>query len=117
MASLDDYEALATLSQSCQKSSAWASNRRYSSWASGTNACYVSTSRVILDLEEKFPHEINFNMVEGGLTYSGTWRLEPYTLPDQMGTKLCYSVRVWPKRTMPVAILSAVFAAISGSIS
>lgn len=64
------------------------------------------SARVILDLEEKFPHEINFNMVEGDLkAYSGSWRLEPYTLSDQIGTKLCYKVRVWPKRTMPVAII------------
>lgn len=37
--------------------------------------------------------------------YFGNWRLEPYTLSDRMGTKLCYNVRVWPKRTMPVAII------------
>jgi ribosome-associated toxin RatA of RatAB toxin-antitoxin module len=64
------------------------------------------SARVVLDLEEKFPREINFNMVEGDLkAYSGSWRLEPYSLFDQTATDLYYTVRVWPKRTMPVAIL------------
>lgn len=64
------------------------------------------SARVVLDLEEKFPHEINFKMVEGDFKdFSGTWRLEHYSLSDQRGTNLCYSVRIWPKLTMPVAII------------
>ena len=64
------------------------------------------SARVVLDLEEKFPHEINFNMVEGDFkAFSGTWQLEPYLLSNQRGTKLRYTVRVWPKLTMPVAII------------
>ncbi len=64
------------------------------------------SARVVLDLEEKFPDKIVFNMVEGDLkAFSGTWLLEPYSLSDQSGTNLCYTVRVWPKRTMPVAII------------
>jgi len=64
------------------------------------------SARVVLDLDEKFPHEINFNMVEGDFkAFSGSWRLEPYSLSDQSGTSLGYSLRVWPKRTMPVAII------------
>ncbi len=63
------------------------------------------SARVVLDLEEKFPHEIVFNLVEGDLkAFSGNWRLEP-DISDQNRTNLCYSVRVWPKRTMPVAII------------
>ena len=64
------------------------------------------SARVVLDLEEKFPHEINFNMVEGDFkAYSGSWRLEPYSLCDRMGTNLLYTVLLWPKLTMPVAII------------
>ena len=64
------------------------------------------SARVVLDLDEKFPHEINFNMVEGDFkAFSGSWRLEPDPLSDQSGTNLCYSLRVLPKRTMPVALI------------
>lgn len=64
------------------------------------------SARVVLDLDEKFPHEINFNMVEGDLkAFFGSWQLKPYSLPDQSGTDLYYTVRVWPKRTMPVSII------------
>jgi ribosome-associated toxin RatA of RatAB toxin-antitoxin module len=64
------------------------------------------SARVVLDLEEKFPHEIHFDMVEGDLkAYSGKWLLEPYAICESLGTNLCYIVRVLPKRTMPVAIV------------
>lgn len=64
------------------------------------------SARVVLDLEEKFPHEINFNMVEGDLkAFSGAWRLEPDVQADRVATNLCYTVCVLPKRTMPVAIV------------
>ena len=64
------------------------------------------SARVVLDLEEKFPHEINFNMIEGDFkAFSGTWQLEPLSLSNQKGTKLRYTVRVWPKLIMPVTII------------
>ena len=63
------------------------------------------SARVVLDLEEKFPYEINFHMVEGDFKgYEGNWQLVPYS-SDQKGTNLCYCVRVWPKLTMPVGII------------
>ncbi len=63
------------------------------------------SARVVLDLEENFPDEINFHMVEGDLkAYFGSWQLKPYSIPSN-GTNLYYTVRVWPKRTMPVAII------------
>jgi ribosome-associated toxin RatA of RatAB toxin-antitoxin module len=106
---LTDYEALADFIPNLAKS------RRLEHPIRGTRLEQVGTqsllrfnfsARVVLDLEEKFPNEIKFNMVEGDLkAYSGSWRLEPYSLPEQTGTILCYSVRVWPKRTMPVAII------------
>lgn len=64
------------------------------------------SARVVLDLEEKFPYEIQFDMVEGDLkAYSGKWLLEPDFGCNSPGTNLCYTVRVLPKRTMPVAIV------------
>jgi ribosome-associated toxin RatA of RatAB toxin-antitoxin module len=63
-------------------------------------------ARVVLDLEEYFPKEINFRMVEGDFKgFSGSWCLEPYSLDEHIGTNLCYTIQVWPKLTMPVSII------------
>ncbi|GAB1538388.1 SRPBCC family protein [Scytonema sp. NUACC21] len=63
-------------------------------------------ARVVLDVEEYFPKEINFRMVEGDFKdFSGNWQLEPYVLGEGRGTRLCYTVKVWPKRTMPVGLI------------
>jgi len=63
-------------------------------------------ARVVLDLEEYFPKEINFCMVEGDFKgFSGSWNLEPYSLDGITGTTLCYTIQVWPKLTMPVTII------------
>ena len=106
---LTDYEALANFIPNLAKS------RLLEHPTGGIRLEQVGTqrllrfnfsARVVLDLEENFPHEINFNLVEGDLKeYSGSWRLEPYSLCDQTGTNLYYTVRVWPKRTMPVAMI------------
>ncbi|TAF09666.1 MAG: cyclase [Nostocales cyanobacterium] len=63
-------------------------------------------ARVVLDLEETFPKLINFQMVEGDFKgFSGSWCLEPYALSSGQGTNLCYTIQVWPKLTMPIAII------------
>jgi ribosome-associated toxin RatA of RatAB toxin-antitoxin module len=63
-------------------------------------------ARVVLDIEEIFPQEIRFSMVEGDFkAFSGSWRLEPFSLSDGMGTNLYYTILVWPKLTMPVGII------------
>jgi ribosome-associated toxin RatA of RatAB toxin-antitoxin module len=63
-------------------------------------------ARVVLDLEECFPKEINFRMVEGDFKgFSGSWCLEPYSFGEYIGTNLCYTIQVWPKLTMPVGII------------
>ncbi|MEH2145592.1 SRPBCC family protein [Nostoc sp.] len=63
-------------------------------------------ARVVLDLEECFPKEINFRMVEGDFKgFSGSWCLEPYSLGEYVGTNLYYTIQVWPKLTMPVGII------------
>lgn len=71
------------------------------------------SARVVLDMEESFPHEIRFKMVEGDFKeFSGHWQLNPISAgsPDNeyqssTGTQLLYSVLVWPKRTMPVRLI------------
>ncbi|MEH2415503.1 SRPBCC family protein [Nostoc sp.] len=64
------------------------------------------SARVVLDLEEYFPKEINFKMVEGDFKgFSGSWCLEPYSLGEYLGTNLCYTIQVWPKLSMPVGII------------
>jgi hypothetical protein len=64
------------------------------------------SARVVLDLEEHFPKEITFQMVEGDFKdFSGSWCLESYSLGQETGTNLCYTVKVWPKLTMPVGII------------
>lgn len=64
------------------------------------------SARVVLDLEESFPNEISFQMVEGDFKdFSGSWCLDKCTLDDKTGTLLCYTVKVWPKLTMPIRII------------
>ena len=64
------------------------------------------SARVVLDLEERFPNEINFNLVEGDLkSFSGSWRLQPDLDSKQVVTNLFYTVCVLPKRTMPISII------------
>lgn len=63
-------------------------------------------ARVVLDLQESFLQEIKFCMVEGDFKgFSGSWCLEPYTNGEITGTNLCYTIQVWPKLTMPIAII------------
>jgi ribosome-associated toxin RatA of RatAB toxin-antitoxin module len=62
--------------------------------------------RVVLDLEESFPKEINFEMVEGDLkAFSGAWLLDSCSDAGKAGTNLCYRILVHPKITMPVGII------------
>ncbi|WP_414619685.1 SRPBCC family protein [Calothrix sp. CCY 0018] len=64
------------------------------------------SARVVLDLEESFPDLISFQMVEGDFKdFSGSWRLNNCVLDDKTGTLLCYTVKVWPKLTMPIRII------------
>lgn len=102
---LTDYDALADFIPNLAKS------RRLPHPAGGIRLEQVGvqqvlfldfSARVVLDMEENFPHEIRFSMVEGDFkAFSGAWQLE--TWPDAgVGTKLTYSVLVCPKRTLPV---------------
>jgi ribosome-associated toxin RatA of RatAB toxin-antitoxin module len=63
-------------------------------------------ARVVLDLEEYFPKEIIFRMVEGDFReFSGSWQLKPCLQNEGSTTDLSYTVKVWPRRTMPVALI------------
>lgn len=64
------------------------------------------SARVVLDMEEKYPYTIHFNMVEGDFkAFSGYWQLEPITIDSPTGTNLSYVVLVLPKRFMPISII------------
>ncbi len=61
------------------------------------------SARVVLDMAEEFPHTIRFQMIEGDFKdFSGAWKLEPLLDSGGPPTLLSYTVRVWPKLTMPI---------------
>lgn len=111
---LTDYEALASFIPNLSKS------ERVEHPAGGTRIEQVGvqrllrfnfSARVILDMEECFPEEIRFQMVEGDFReFSGFWRLEDTSSNGALGataahTSLYYVVRVCPKRVMPVTLI------------
>jgi ribosome-associated toxin RatA of RatAB toxin-antitoxin module len=106
---LTDYEALADFIPNLAKSRLIEHPNggiRLEQIGSGRLLNFNFCARVVLDLEEYFPQEINFRMVEGDFKgFSGSWCLEPYSLGEYIGTNLCYTIQVWPKLTMPVAII------------
>ena len=59
---------------------------------------------VVLDMVEHFPHQIDFQMVEGDFKqFFGNWHLQPLT--GQQATALSYTVNVLPPMTMPIALI------------
>lgn len=64
------------------------------------------SARVVLDMTEKFPYEIAFNMIEGDFKeFAGVWQLEPIAIAETLGTNLTYILQVLPKRFMPISII------------
>jgi ribosome-associated toxin RatA of RatAB toxin-antitoxin module len=64
------------------------------------------SARVVLDLEEVYPHTINFQMVEGDFkSFGGSWNLTSVNDSSSLQTHLCYILEVTPKRTMPVGLI------------
>jgi len=60
--------------------------------------------RVVLDMVERFPHAIEFNMVEGDFRqFFGAWELQP--LEQDQATRLRYVLTVLPGRAMPMALI------------
>ncbi len=63
-------------------------------------------ARVLLDMQEHFPKEIGFSMVEGDFKqFLGRWQLQPVLLGEQPGTLLSYEVIVQPPLVMPVRLI------------
>jgi ribosome-associated toxin RatA of RatAB toxin-antitoxin module len=61
-------------------------------------------ARVVLDMVEQFPHQIDFCMVEGDFKqFSGSWMLQ--AAAEGTGTELCYVISVLPPRAMPVGMI------------
>ncbi|MBE9037830.1 SRPBCC family protein [aff. Roholtiella sp. LEGE 12411] len=106
---LTDYEALADFIPNLAKSRLIEHPKggiRLEQIGSGRLLNFNFCARVVLDLEEYFPKQINFRMIEGDFKgFSGSWYLEPYSLGECIGTNLCYTIQVWPKLTMPVTIV------------
>lgn len=63
-------------------------------------------ARVVLDMVEKFPTQIDFHMVEGDFKeFFGVWQLQPHIRGGQPGTELCYTVKILPPRAMPIGMI------------
>jgi ribosome-associated toxin RatA of RatAB toxin-antitoxin module len=64
------------------------------------------SARVVLDVEEEFPRQLQFTMVEGDFkSFSGSWQLSSLESNPQR-TDLLYTLQVVPKRTMPVGLVA-----------
>ncbi|ERN40547.1 oligoketide cyclase/lipid transport protein [Rubidibacter lacunae KORDI 51-2] len=65
-------------------------------------------ARVVLDLDEIYPEQIHFRMVEGDFRrFEGYWSLAPTTDPTAGEvTTLTYNLTVLPPRTMPVGLIA-----------
>jgi len=61
-------------------------------------------AKVVLDMVEQFPHQLDFQMVEGDFKkFFGSWILQPTA--DGSSTELCYTVCVLPPLSMPISII------------
>ena len=59
-------------------------------------------ARVVLDMVERFPHQLDFVMIEGDFKeFSGSWMLQP----TPGGTELCYVLSVLPPLAMPIGMI------------
>jgi ribosome-associated toxin RatA of RatAB toxin-antitoxin module len=61
-------------------------------------------AKVVLDMVEQFPHQLDFHMVEGDFKkFFGSWILQPSA--DGTGTELHYRICVLPPLSMPIGII------------
>ena len=65
------------------------------------------SARSVFDIEEKFPHEIHYQLIEGDMkAFSGYWRLEPWSSSEsKAGIDLIFDFFVSPKRILPMALI------------
>ncbi len=66
-------------------------------------------AHMVMDIEEKFPHEIREYLVEGDFqTFLGCWRLDQGSSGRKAGVNLGYELFVLPKLIFPVALVEYV---------
>lgn len=66
------------------------------------------SARVVLDMEEEYPHKIHFAMVEGDFKMmKGHWMLESFDIEGKPHTRLSYCLSILPRMTMPIKILES----------
>ncbi|BAY84427.1 Streptomyces cyclase/dehydrase [Calothrix parasitica NIES-267] len=65
-----------------------------------------SSARNVFDIEEKFPHEVHYQLIEGDVKeFSGCWRLEVSNQSEsQSKVELIYDLCVLPKSMIPAPI-------------
>lgn len=64
------------------------------------------SARVVLDMEEDYPHKIHFAMVEGDFKMmKGHWMLESLEVEGKAHTRLSYCLVILPKLTMPIQLV------------
>ena len=68
------------------------------------------SDRAVFDIEEKFPHKIRYELVEGDMkALSGEWRLEPLSLPkSEIGFELTYDFVILPQRIFPMVLVERI---------
>ncbi len=66
--------------------------------------------RSVFDVEEKFPHEIHYRLVEGDMkAFTGYWQLEAWQPSNgKVGVDLIYNISVLPKPIIPAALFEHV---------
>ncbi|NJL47619.1 MAG: cyclase [Leptolyngbyaceae cyanobacterium SM2_5_2] len=71
--------------------------------------CFLNVkfcARVVLDMVETFPKELQFSMVEGDFRqFEGRWQLEPLVNSQGQLTRLSYDLLVRPPKAMPAALI------------
>jgi ribosome-associated toxin RatA of RatAB toxin-antitoxin module len=106
---LTDYEALPDFIPDLIKSQRIphpASGVRLEQVGAKTLLKFQFSVRAVLDLVEQFPHQIQFQLVEGDFqALSGECRLQEEYCLDRTFTHLYYSVKLIPKLSIPTVFL------------
>lgn len=106
---LTDYEHLADFIPSLVKSNQIAhpyGGTRLEQVGAHSFLTFKFCARVVLDMIEQFPHQLEFQMVEGDFReFSGRWQLYALNSTDQPLTELSYNIHILPPRTMPIGLI------------
>lgn len=68
------------------------------------------SSRSVFEIEEKFPKQINYQLIEGEMkSFSLCWRLMPLELSNgQKGVELFYNLLVVPPSLLPMTVVEKI---------